>query len=177
MDILDEVHRHMRAGIAAWETSGELAPFLWARGKRTISATPFRADADMDIADLLVMLGRVVDARIIGRTAEAWVGPHDVNRRGTLAELADADPTIRTAVLVHAADVRSGEQVMMVAMAGLDDDGEPNWSMSEITSLRPDLSCEVGEAAYRLNESTGGGDLSELAERVLHANGWTSIIL
>lgn len=72
-----------------------------------------------------------MDATYIGRIDEMYAAERSVDDppilRGEMAENADSDPTIRTAVCVEAIDLRDNQRYLSVAQHGINDFGEVEW--------------------------------------------------
>lgn len=85
-------------------------------------------DARVSIHALMAI---AVDATYIGRIDEMYAAERSVTEppifRGEMAENADTDPTIRTAVCVEAIDLRDSQRYLSVAQYGIDDFGEVQW--------------------------------------------------
>ena len=72
-----------------------------------------------------------MDATYIGRIDEMYAAERSVDEppilRGEMAETADVDPTIRTAVCVEAIDLRDNQRYLCVAQHGINDFGKVEW--------------------------------------------------
>lgn len=73
-----------------------------------------------------------IDATFVGRIDEMYAAERSVDEppilRGEMAENADTDPTIRTAVCVEAIDLRDNQRYMSVSRYGIDDFGGHQWT-------------------------------------------------
>ena len=77
------------------------------------------------------MMAISMDATYVGRIDEMYAAERSVDDppilRGEMAENADSDPTIRTAVCVEAIDLRDNQRYMCVAQHGINDFGQVEW--------------------------------------------------
>lgn len=77
------------------------------------------------------MMAISMDAMYIGRIDEMYAAERSVDEppilKGEMAENADSDPTIRTAVCVEAIDLRDNQRYLSVAQHGINDFGKIEW--------------------------------------------------
>lgn len=179
---------HLDAAIHAYELLGFVAPVLWAVGPGgSLTASPVTVEAleqsgQPVAATVLGSLAIATRATAIGRVDEAWVrvapedDPLDEMRPGVLAERADTDPRVRTAIICHALDLRSRRQVLGMAVAGLDDEGSPTWAFEwspPVAGSRADVFATLAEALRPMRRLPPGDDstAARIAE-ALAESGW-----
>lgn len=162
---------------------GTLPPMLWAHGDCDITVTPFRPDAETDhISEFLTLIGRLCDATFIGRSTEAWIAPFESSwdHPGTITERAENDPTVRTAILVQACEVDTGEGVIHAGMTGLDDFGNRWWQVTEPANIPDHLLGDISKAADDLRRvgpipRNNVPEIMTLAESMLAGLGWVLV--
>ena len=118
-----------------WKIDGAIIPTLWAIGdKRIIFAQPKNSDAwqnDNEQMAVHALMRSIVCADLIGVIAEAWVRQQEPNnpvpKKGDLEAIADTDPNVRTAIIVHGWDVKAKRSHSHMARLDLDTEGVPMW--------------------------------------------------
>ena len=118
-----------------WKIEGAIIPTLWAIGRgRIIFAQPKKAEAWQDIPQQMAihaLLRSIVKATTIGMIAEAWVRQQEPDKpmpkKGDLERVADFDPDVRTAIIVHGWDIGAARSHSHMARLDLDNEGSPMW--------------------------------------------------
>ncbi len=161
-----------------------MPPMLWAHGDCDLNVTPFRSDAERDqIPQFLTLIGRLCDARLIGRSAEAWVTMNDPSwdhPSACLEQRVQSDPMMRTAILVQACDVDTGDGVMLAAITGLNDMGERWWETTEPSYVSERISGELSKALDDLRRigpipRHNINEIIPLAESMFVGLGWVLV--
>lgn len=143
--------------ISVYDVCGHLTPKLWVSGGRSSAAEPVSGIGlkitEHDRARLLAAMRDASEAHVIGRADEVWVRMEDsaVPLSGSLAEIADIDPSIRTGLLVCALDCRTEAVAAAVAVQKLSDDGEVGWSVAPIPGVHLDRLSAVLILAHWLD--------------------------
>lgn len=129
----------LEEAVTVWWRDGAVWPAMFAVGHaRSIILSPADEEGwaieDGDRAVLLGLAANLAGAKVIGRIDETYITERPVGEQvpepGDLAELADTDPTIQTAIAVQALDLETDSVFVSLARLGMDDDGEPNWRVS-----------------------------------------------
>jgi len=124
-----------------FERDGHVQPVMWAlSSRRNIFATPVQGeDSDMSVLARVVihaMMAAHVGAEYVGSIHEAWVterrAGEPLPKQGSLGELADSDPTIRTAIITHGMSVEGEYAVMHLARLDLHSDGSVFWEHESV---------------------------------------------
>jgi len=186
LSLREIVDYQCNAGITTWQLDGQLVPKLWAVGTRGIVAaqpTDYAQDlADDERIEMLWLMSLLCDGRFLGRIDEAWIReqhPSDTVAPEHLDEHADTDPKIKTAVVVHGADIATNKLRVAVAILDLDADGEPVWRKAHASrSIWPEQRTVLDAAALAGMSSIANRDdafrrLTDYSER--HA--WATIFI
>lgn len=135
---------HREASIFVYSQHGRLYPKLWVESESVIVLIEPKSWEACDLSDwqraqLLSAARRSIDGFIVGRCDEVYI--RDLNVPGAkkdgginLAEMVDFDPSIRTALMVHAMNCLTGETYMTMATFDLDNEGLPYWERHETGS-------------------------------------------
>lgn len=154
---------HCSTAIATFESDGSLIPKMWAHGdEAVVVAQPLTLDgepSDEERIEMLWLMALTVGARWIGRVDEAWVRDQDDNVQidpDDLPDLADVDPRVRTALMVQAAEIDSGDIAVSVAVLGIGDDGRAEWARATSSETTGIDHSEIVEA---LNLAAATGEM------------------
>lgn len=135
---------HREASIFVYSQHGRLHPKLWVESESVIALIEPESWEACDVTDwqraqMLAAVRRSIDGLVVGRCDEVYI--RDLNIPGgkrdggqNLAEMVDFDPSIRTALMVHAMDCLTGETYMTMATFDLDNQGSPYWERHETGS-------------------------------------------
>lgn len=135
---------HREASIFVYSQHGRLYPKLWVESESVIVLIEPKSWEACDLSDwqraqLLSAARRSIDGFIVGRCDEVYI--RDLNVPGAkkdggvnLAEMVDFDPSIRTALMVHAMNCLTGDTYMTMATFDLDNEGLPYWERHETGS-------------------------------------------
>jgi len=119
-----------------WQTDGAVMPTVFAIGRdTTVFAQPFDPKGYELPAPARVafhsMTARAVDAQIVGQIAEVFAQTRGADEEapceGELADCADVDPSIKTAICVEAYDMKRDLSRLYIARLDLSEQGEPQW--------------------------------------------------
>jgi hypothetical protein len=119
-----------------YEEQGFVVPTIFALTEETvIYAQPVdllgATIADEARISIHALIAVSLDATYIGRIDEMFAAERTETEppilKGEMADLAEFDPTIRTAVCVEAIDLRDNQRYLSVAQYGMDDQGQINW--------------------------------------------------
>jgi hypothetical protein len=131
------VEAHCRAGAETHAALHWCAPKLWAVGPvERIIAQPGETAVELDGTQTVLMLTALsheVNAWAIGRTVEVYLRTVDTldeantYQPGNLAQQAETDPTITTAIIAEGLDTHTGRTALHVAIWQLDDNGNPEY--------------------------------------------------
>jgi hypothetical protein len=159
---------------------GDLLPCMWAIGlHRAVYAVPKSPEAIWHRPQILVgahaLLAGTVDAHWVGMNHEVFSQERDVDDprpvHGDLARQAATDPTIHTAILVHALDIKTDEHTVGMSKLGLDRKGRPVWE----TDMRQNSSSPI-LANLRLSRLLMVDMLVDVSpENVLDSINWTAV--
>lgn len=127
---------HREACISVYKQHGRINPRLWVESDdwfAIIDPTTWEAIeiSDWDRTVMLLATLRAIDGRIVGRCDEmlfryGWnIG--NPKREGSYEQMRETDPSIRSALVVHALDVSTTESYMTMASVDLDAEGFPFW--------------------------------------------------
>jgi hypothetical protein len=125
--------------IEIWRRDGMVATCSWAVGEgRSAFAQPFSEEGwtiPPEVrAGLHAMVAASVKAILIGRIDESWMRemPKDSTPlvHGDLADMADFDPEVKTAICVQCHDLRTAQSYLYMASLQLRDDGSEHWLRS-----------------------------------------------
>lgn len=121
-----------------WQDDHYVATTSFVIGKEiAMFAQPMNQEAAMISpavrAGLHAMMVVASDALVIGQIDESWckeVSDEEdiINRKERLADRADTDPTIRTALTVLAMSVATGDCAVGISSLSVDDWGNPAWT-------------------------------------------------
>ena len=173
---------HREASIFVYQQHGRLHPKLWIESDdKIILIEPSRWE-DCDITDwqraqMLSASMRVIDASLIGRCDEVYI--RDLHVPGVplkgenLADLVDFDPSIRSALMVHALDLRTTETYLTMATFDLDNQGSPFWERHESMSYYASFAVPLWAAAKLMRRKDPRWSLPiDEAESIIEDNGW-----
>lgn len=141
MNLLAVSRAHREAAIFVYQQHGRLHPKMWVESNEMVcliepSSWQACSLTDWQRAEMLSRVMRSMDGLIIGRTDEVYirdrVAANGSRSQGdNLAELVDVDPAIRTALMIHALDLRNTETFLTMATFDLDNEGLPYWERHE----------------------------------------------
>lgn len=139
--LYDVASSHREAAIFVYQQHGRLYPKMWVESETMIaliepSSWEVCMPTDWQRAQMLSMVTRSLPGFIMGRTDEVYIRDLDTpgarrNPKDNLAELVDFDPSIRTALMIHAVDLRNTETYLTMATFDLDNEGLPFWERHE----------------------------------------------
>lgn len=164
-----------------WEQEGALLPTIFALGySRSLFAQPmnqkgFTIDNATKVR-LHALMAANVGSVYIGRIDETFYAERLVTEAPLnpkeLEQLAKHDPTIRTAIMVQAMDMKAEKAVIHLAVASVNDDGETNWEL--IDYEQPvGLSVDEGRAVVAFTQLlTQPITDAELVDE-LYEHGWS----
>jgi hypothetical protein len=138
---------HREASIFVYAQHGRMHPKLWVESESVIVLIePTSWDAceitDWQRAQMLCAARLSIDGIVLGRCDEVYIRDMSVPgavKGGNLADMVDFDPSIRTALMVHAMDALTEETYLTMATFDLDNEGLPYWERHENESLTVEL--------------------------------------
>lgn len=141
MDIRQIAAAHRESAIFVYRKHGRLHPKMWVESEKQVVLIEPSSWGACDVSDwqrveMLTACVRSMDGTIIGRTDEVYI--RDATKRSdrVMAEdlglMVDFDPAIRSALMVHAYDMRTKETYMTMATFDLDNEGSPFWERHEM---------------------------------------------
>lgn len=172
---------HREACIETYKKHGRINSRLWCESHdwfAIIDPTVWEAldIKDWDRTEMLLASVQAIGGHIVGRCDEmlfrfGWnIG--NPKREESLEELRDIDPSIRSALVVHALDGRTTESYMTLATVDLDEDGLPYWERHEGQYSIP-MMVSLWGVARELREARKEPPVAfEDAERVCAKHGW-----
>lgn len=137
---------------------------------------------------LHAMMAISIDATYVGRIDEMYAAERSVDEppilRGEMAEMADSDPTIRTAVCVEAIDLRDNQRYLSVAQYGMNDYGEIEWrtsvyeeeSRQDQDASRLSLTRVMAQSDALRSEALSPEDLKALLKRLHYESEFVPIL-
>lgn len=173
---------HREASIFVYQQHGRLYPKLWVESDEKIILIEPREWENCDVTDwqraqMLSASMRVIDATLVGRCDEVYI--RDLHVPGehipgdNLADLVDFDPSIRSALMVHALDLRTTETYLTMATFDLDNEGLPFWERHEALSYYASFAVPLWAAAKLMRRQDPRWSLpAEEAESIIDDNGW-----
>lgn len=132
---------HLESAIFVYQRHARLHPKMWVESENQIVLIEPSSWGACDIDDwqrveMLCACVRSMDGAIIGRTDEVYI--RDATKKSgrvmsdDLMSMVDFDPAIRSALMVHAYDMRSKETYLTMATFDLDNEGLPFWERHEM---------------------------------------------
>ncbi len=172
--------------IDIWRRERMVSTVSWALGsKGSAFAQPFDKegwDVSMEARiGLHALIASCVDAQYIGRIDETWMRAQDKGDRplvhGELAELADYDPEVKTALCVQAYDVLSGSGYLYMASLELFPDGSEHWVRTYTDDPEGRL-VDGSELTARVIPVLNDGPplTPDVVEQFLNALHWTVLV-
>lgn len=172
---------HREACISVYQKHGRINQRLWAESSdwfAIIDPTTWEAMtvSDFDRATMLNSTARAIDGHIIGRCDEmlfryGWNVGFETPAQ-SFEELREFDPSIRSAVVVHALDCRTTESHMTMASFDLDNEGMPFWERRDWQYSVP-MMVPLWQAGRMMKEARRRRKVAfEEAEDMCSASGW-----
>lgn len=174
---------HREAAIFVYQHHGRLYPKMWVESESMIvMIEPKSWEAcelsDWDRTQMLAACLRSSDGRIIGRTDEVYIRDMTVpgakrNPDQDLALMVDFDPSIRSALMIHAVDLKTTETYLTMATFDLDNGGLPFWERHESMSYYERFAIPLWATAKLTSKRVKGWTISSAeAEDVCAEKGW-----
>ena len=148
---------HREAAIFVYQQHGRLYPKLWVESDTMIVMIEPRTWDSCDVTDwqrtqMLSACLRSSDGLMVGRTDEVYIRDMTVpgakrNQTQDLASMVDFDPSIRSALMIHAVDLRTTETYLTMATFDLDNEGLPFWERHETISYYERFAIPLWAAA------------------------------
>ena len=167
--------------VRMWERDGALMTTAFAIGhSRSLFAQPL-TEAGCEIGDdtrvrLQALLGASAGAVFIGRIDESYIKYQEADapelEKGELARLADTDPSIKTALVVHTIDVASGQSYTSMAILGVDDEGEREWEFESYDNPQGTYVIDASKSLLLMDIMTTPMTDAQLRDE-LDSLGWT----
>jgi hypothetical protein len=164
---VDYVAWHIREAIETYQQLECLPPRVWARSdSQCLIASPVDVEADTSsatVATLLAFMIPAVDGHFVGRADELYVTAAEGFDEVSLAEYAEEDPRIRTAIAVTVCDLAHMTHTVVLIEPYLEDDGLISWRQLDVAqeALTPLLEPFSAVSRMELHEDPEG--LSEFA--------------
>jgi hypothetical protein len=168
-----------------WEQQGEIYPALWATGEdRRCVAIPVDVEA-LQASTLLqtVLLGlmaQTVEATAIGTMHEAWTktftSTDEVEgmQPGQLAQLAEVDPLIRTALITTWGNLKNGKVYQDMASLSISDLGEIGWEYEH--SKKPQGIFRELVSGVMSGHALAADDPKDALSRLAEAMNWKVLL-
>lgn len=179
---------HREAAIFVYVNHGRLYPKMWVESESVVCMIePLTWEAcdvtDWQRAQMLSACMRSIDAVIIGRTDEVYIRDMTVpgakrNSHDNLAEMVDFDPSIRSALMIHAVDLRTTENYFTMATFDLDNGGMPYWERHESMTYYERFAIPLWASAKIMSRMNPEWRISvEDADDICGENGWSALRL
>ena len=139
-----------------WERDGGVLTTSFAIGhSRAIFVQPASEEACKISSQTRVRIQALIAANAgaiyIGRIDESLITERPLDspplNRGDLEKMAKNDPSIKTAIVVHATDIRSGDSLVHIATCSIDDDGTLQWEHGIFNDAEGELVAEAEQSS------------------------------
>lgn len=182
MNIQTVCSAHREAAIYVYQQHGRLYPKMWVEAESVIVMIEPRTWEACDISDwqrteMLANCVRSVDGGIVGRTDEVYIRDMTVpgakrNQFDDLASMVDFDPSIRSALMIHAVDLRTTETYLTMGTFDLDNEGLPFWERHETMSYYERFAIPLWAAAKLCSRKTKTRLSIADADSFVEEQGW-----
>ena len=170
---------HREACVQVFMQYGKINPRLWCESDDWFAIIDPMSWESLSVSDwgrttMLLASVRAIDGHIVGRCDEMLFryGSDPVNHGVPYEDLRDVDPSIRTALTVHALDCRTTESYMTLAAMDLDAEGMPFWERHD-GNYNIQLMVPLWGVGRMLKEARRKRRVAfEEAEQLCSDNGW-----